>query len=280
MLNSSAMMKKFDFTVFLALLCLVVQAKTTYIPTYFSRILMVEDGRMDSAMNHRQMLEMSSGDGLVTCTVVQQVVSEELIRSIKSAKRTAGWLSAMSALAEGGATFSQVQLYRGRRAGGYIGGALAGQAVSDELAASSYDAYGAADEMKTLMVDLFVRNNSDKEMMVTDMDRGLVWFVLPGQEALLPLAKAEECHYRLSSCAPLDENVKYLNVSADSHLEKYTIAMETDNFWYVPLTEKTKLTLGLDSPQTDGYIRIDRESFRLSTLTDDEFKQMKEQGKK
>lgn len=268
-------MKRLCSAAIVALLALASQAKTTYIPTYLNRIILIENGQMDSLTNHRQMLQMDSKDNLVTCFVAQQVVSPELIKAIKQAKRTAGWLSVASALSAGGTTFSEVQMFRGKRGPEYVTGIVEGQHLSNEFAASSADAYAQAEEMKTLMVDLIVRNNSEKEMLITDMDRGLVWFILPKQETVLPLAKGEACHFRVSSSSPLDENVKYINVSGDSNLEKYTVARETDLFWYIPISERTKQSLGFDSPMDDGYIKIDKETMRMTALTTSEYKAIK-----
>lgn len=68
-----------------------IQAKTTYIPTYDNRILLIENGKVDSLINQAHSLVMSSKDGLITCTLAQQVVSEKLVRDIKRAKNATGW---------------------------------------------------------------------------------------------------------------------------------------------------------------------------------------------
>lgn len=269
-------MKRLHFIAFFTLLALSAEAKTTYIPTYRNRIILIENGQMDSLTNQRQLLQMDSKDQLVSCFVAQQVVSPELVRAIKQAKRTAGWLSVASALSAGGTTFSEVQMFRGHKGPGYIAGYVEGRDMERGFDAMSADAYNQAEDMKTLLVDLIVRNNSEKEMLITDMDRGLVWFVLPKQETVLPLAKGEPCHFRISSSSPLDENVKYINVSGDSNLEKYTVAHETDLSWYIPISERAKKSLGFSSPMDDGYIRVDKETLQMSAVTTNEFKALKQ----
>lgn len=268
-------MKRYHFIAIFAVLALGLQAKTTYIPTYFNRIILIENGQMDSLTNHQQLLQMDSKDNLISCFVAQQVVSPDLVKAIKQAKRTAGWMAVASGLSAGGTAFSEVQMFRGRAKGGYIAGYVEGRDMERGFDAASAEARAEAEDLKTLLVDLVVKNNSEKEMMITDMDRGLVWFVLPKQETVLPLAKAEECHFRISSCSPLDENVKYINVSADSYLEKYNIALDTDLFWYVPISEKTKTSLGFDNSMEDGYIKIDKETMKMTAITPTEFKAIK-----
>ena len=140
--------------------------------------------------------------------------------------------------------------------------------MTNEMAAESAAASAQAEDLKTLLVDLVVKNNSDKEMMITDMDRGLVWFILPHSEMAVPLMKGEESHFRISSAAPLDENVKYVSAKANSTLEKYTIAKETDQYWYVPMSEKAKKGLRFESDKKDGFIRIDKETMEMTYLAD------------
>ena len=108
----------------------------------------------------------------------------------------------------------------------------------DASVAASGDARAVAEDLKTLMLDLVVRNNSQKEMIITDMDRGRIWFILPNCEVRLPLLKDEECHFRVSSCNPMDENVKYINALGTSTLEKYwrKRSIPTHSGWLYPLT--------------------------------------------
>ena len=64
-------MKRYHFIAIFAVLALGLQAKTTYIPTYLNRIILIENGQMDSLTNHQQLLQMDSKDNLVSCFVAQ-----------------------------------------------------------------------------------------------------------------------------------------------------------------------------------------------------------------
>ena len=242
-----------------------IRAKTTYIPTYDNRLLLIENGEMDSLTNTAHSLVMSSKDGLITCTLAQQVVSEELVRDIKRAKNAAGWAMVAAALSSASEGMAQSQMNSGYNKG------WAMQNYVDARA----DARAQAEDLKTLLLDLVVRNNSQKEMLITDMDRGLVWFVLPNCEVRLPLLKDEECHFRISSCNPMDENVKYINALGTSTLEKYNIGLETDISWYVPISNKALKGLRFETEQKDGYIRIVKETMAMSVVSEEEFRNIK-----
>lgn len=266
-------------TIFLSLLICVfaihLQAKTTYIPTYDNRLLLIENGEVDSLTNKTHSLMMSSKDGLITCTLAQQVVSQDLVREIKRAKSSAGWAMVAAALSSVNEGMAQSQMNNGYNKGWAMQNYVNARENTNTSLAASVDAKAQAEDLKTLLLDLVVRNNSQKEMLITDMDRGLVWFVLPNCEVRLPLLKDEECHFRVSSCNPLDENVKYINALGTSTLEKYTVGLETDISWYVPISNKALKGLRFETEQKDGYIRIVKETMAMSVVTEEEFRAIK-----
>lgn len=267
-------MKKLIF-IFLLVSTICIHAKTTYIPTYDNKIIVIENGQIDSVVNQSRTLQLSSKDDLISCIIAQQVVSEDLVKLIKRAKSAAGWAAVAAGFSSASAGFSQGQMHPGRVNGYTVSNYINSRESAAASMAVSADATAQAEELKTLMVDLVVTNNSDKEMLITDMDRGLVWFILPHNGVTLPLAKDEECHFRISSCSPLDENVKYINVLSTSTLEKYTIGLETEMFWYVPISEKVKKGLRFDSSAKEGYIKINKETMVMVPITSEEFKEIK-----
>ena len=271
-------------TIFLLLLICVfaihLQAKTTYIPTYDNRLLLIENGEVDSLANKTHSLMMSSKDGLITCTLAQQVVSQDLVREIKRAKSSAGWAMVAAALSSVNEGMAQSQMDKGYNKGWAMQNYVYARENTNASLAESADAKAQAEDLKTLLLDLVVRNNSQKEMLITDMDRGMVWFVLPNCEVRLPLLKDEECHFRVSSCNPLDENVKYINALGTSTLEKYTIGLETNMYWYVPFSEKVAKGLRFVSEKNDGYIRIDKETMGMTLIDVNEFRNIKTRSRK
>jgi len=270
------MRKTIALSLFTCIFATIIQAKTTYIPTYDNRLLLIENGEMDSLTNKAHTLVMSSKDGLITCTLAQQVVSQELVRDIKRAKSAAGWAMVAAAFSSASEGMAQSQMNSGYNKGWAMQNYVNARENTNASLAASADAGAKAEDLKTLLLDLVVRNNSQKEMLITDMDRGLVWFVLPNCEVRLPLLKNEECHFRISSCNPMDENVKYINALGTSTLEKYTIGLETDTSWYVPISNKALKGLRFETRQKDGYVRIVKETMAMSVITEEEFRAIKE----
>ena len=268
-------MRTLLFAITFYMLAMPLQAKTTYIPTYDNRLILIENGEIDSLTNKAHSLVMPSKDGLITCTLAQQVVSEELVRDIKRAKSAAGWSMVAAALSSASEGMAQSQMNQGYNKGWAMQNYVNARENTNASLAASADAKAQAEDLKTLLLDLVVRNNSQKEMLITDMDRGLVWFVLPNCEVRLPLLKDEECHFRISSCNPMDENVKYINALGTSTLEKYTIGMETDISWYVPISKSAVKGLHFDTEQKNGYIKIDKESMAMSYVSDTDFNAIK-----
>lgn len=269
-------MRKSVLTLFVCTFAFHIQAKTTYIPTYDNRLILIENGEVDSMTNKTHSLMMASKDGLITCTLAQQVVSQDLVRDIKRAKNAAGWAMAAAALSAFSEGMAQGQMNNNSYNTGWaIQNYVNARENKNASLAASANASAQADDLKTLLLDLVVRNNSQKEMMITDMDKGLVWFVLPNCEVRLPLLKDEECHFRISSCNPLDENVKYINAHGTSTLEKYTIGLETEMYWYIPFSEKAAKGLRFLSNKKEDYIRIDKETMRMVAVSVNDFRKIK-----
>ena len=256
-------------------LALQAQGKTTYIPSYANRLILIENGKIDTIDNQQRVLARSSQDGAITCSLVQQVVTPELVKAIKSAKSAAGWAMVAAGFSAASAGYSI-----GRMNSRPVDGFMVSNYVNAHELTGAYLDYSAsamaqAEDLKMLYVDLLVKNDSEKELLITDMDNGLVWFVMPHNEMALHLSKGEEGHFRIAPCGALDENVRYVNAVATSTLEKYTIGLETDLFWYIPMSEKAVQNLNFPTYIKGGYIRVDKETMRMKALSEEEFRTIK-----
>jgi hypothetical protein len=267
-------MKHF-ITLLIFFFAIQAQGKTTYIPSYANRLILIENGKIDTTENQQRVLSLPSQDGTIRCSLVQQVVTPELVKAIKSAKSAAGWAMVAAGFSAASAGYS-IGRMNSRPVDGFM---VSNYVNAHELTGASLDysasALAQAEDLKMLYVDLLVKNDSEKELLITDMDKGLVWFVMPHNEMALHLSKGEEGHFRVAPCSALDENVKYINAVATSTMEKYTIGLETDLFWYIPMTEKAVQALQFPTYVKDGYIRVDKETMRMKALTKEEFNAVK-----
>lgn len=270
MKNFSLILTMFAYTFFMQ-----IQAKTTYIPTYKNRLLLIENGEVDSLTNKSHTLVMSSKDGLITCAMIQQVVSQDLINDIKTTKSAAGWYKVAAILSSISESIAQDQMSNGYDQGWAMQNYMNAREDTNASIVASINAKAQAENLKTLLLYFVIKNNSHKEILITDMDRGLVWFVLPHCETHLPLSKNEECHFRISSCNPLDENVKYVHAYGTNILEKYKVSLETDLSWYIPISNKALQALQFETNQQSGYIKIDKETMSINIFSDEEFKNIK-----
>ncbi len=73
----------------------------------------------------------------------------------------------------------------------------------------------------------------------------------------------------------MDENVKYINALGTSTLEKYTIGLETEMSWFVPINKKSIKGLRFDTDEEDGYMWINKETMVIKYVSDEEFKDIK-----
>ena len=94
------------FSLLLFFFALQVQGKTTYIPSYDNRLIVIDNGKIDTIENKQRVLSLPSQDGAITCSLVQQVVTPELVKAIKSAKSAAGWAMVAAGFSAASAGYS------------------------------------------------------------------------------------------------------------------------------------------------------------------------------
>ena len=84
--------------------------------------------------------------------------------------------------------------------------------------------------------------------------------------------------------ASLTENITQAVLRKDSNPsiriqnddDKYTIGIETDISWYVPISKKALKGLRFGTEQKNGYIKIDKETMAMTAISEEEFEVIKE----
>lgn len=83
--------------------CIIVNAKTTYIPTYYSYLHIVTDCDTLAVTNNTDYLELTDPSGMFVIAIDHEEVTAEKVKAIKRAKRAAGWAT-FSAVVSGVST--------------------------------------------------------------------------------------------------------------------------------------------------------------------------------
>lgn len=272
------MKKKILFSICL-LIGIVVQAKSTYIPQYDNRIIVIDNGKVDSVSNYRSMLEYATDDGLISCCVLQQIVTPELIDQIKKMKRAEGWASVAAGFGALSAGFSMGQIYSGRINSFNVRNYIESKNIMYSSLAIADAANESTKGLMDLMTDVLITNKSDKEIIISDMDRGLNWFILPHSEWVIPLQKDEEYNLRISSINPLSENVRYIQILSTNQMHKFELSLETDTYWYVPNHHIVRRAYHYPNNITGGYMRINKQTMEAEYVSEEDFKVIKKAEK-
>lgn len=254
-------MKKVLFMMAMLMVTASAGAKTTYIPSYRSYIHIVN--RTDTVKNESKALtlEMAEASGMFTVRFEHEDVTSDKVKSIKQAKAIAGWMTVTSLASGVGSAFTKdnmsfMAMYAGANITSDIAEIQAANAESEQL----------------LQLALCIDNTTDGELMVADLDRGMVWYVQPHETLRLATANPDATRLRISDIR--SEQIRYVSAIGGSSLTKYMIGYEDDECWIVPVKDK-------DEKKGD-YKRINKHNFSEAFLTDDQFQQIKaaQEGKK
>ena len=225
--------RKIVVIVFALMTLLSGQAKTTYIPTYKSYIHIVNNGETVSVAGNLPELPLSDGDGMFRLMVDHEDVTYEKVKAIKRAKRAAGWASFSAVMSGVSTAFSNNSLQYMLRS--------TNNRLTSELA-DIYQANSNAEQI--LSIDLWIDNTTEGELMVNDMERGLTWYVLPGQSIKLKIHNPDAAQLRISDVK--NETVKYAAVAVGSMLRKWEVDWEDDDLWAVIVYSGTGPNPNLD----------------------------------
>ena len=239
---------------------LTATAKTSYIPSYLTSVQFIQNGDTVTTESCGIKQEVTSQDGKVSIYVQHEDVTTEKVKAIKRAKSVAGWASVSAGLS----AFKMVTSAGSAR----FTSNLINARVAADLA---YYAKINAMSEQVLEIGLWVDNNSDEEIMVNDMERGLTWFILPHQSLQLPVQNPDAARLRISNATTEKQAVKYVNVAVASMAEKKEIDYEDDEVW---------VTNGIITRELNGqtyqkheYAVINKRTFERQTMKKNEYEE-------
>ena len=224
-LTTTNMKNKYFLAIVILFLCLSVQAKTTYIPTYRS-VIQIKQNSIDSVMaqSNLEMLELMAQDGSFSITILHEDVDNEKVKAIKRAKAAAGWMTFAALMSGVSAGFSAT--YYNNALTTYID-----MRRTESIAVLSGFMYAVSKAEQRLTIDFFIDNLSNEELMVADLARGLTWYIQPHTSMQFSLANPGIERLRISDLH--HSSVKYADIIGGNSVRKETIEWEDDDCWIV-----------------------------------------------
>lgn len=252
------------FTIILMLgFGMMAEGKSTYIPKYKSYIHIVNGADTIVVSNSQEDLSLSEASGLFSIRIEHEIVTQEKVKAIKRAKRAAGWMEFSAVMSGMSTAFSNNSLqYMVRSTTTYLTAQLA----------DIYAANAKAEEVLDLYV--WIDNKSDGEIMVNDMDRGLIWCILPRQSLKLKLNNPEASRLRISD--PKNDFVRYANVMAGSSITKWDVAWEDEDCWICCVYKEETYS---HDEFLSHYIKISKADYSEEEMSVKEFNAFKKRQK-
>ena len=263
-------MKKFSILFALLVVPFLIEAKTTYIPHYNSYIAIEDaDGNVTSENSLKLLVSLFDKDKTFRLSIAQEEMTSDKVKTIKRAKAAAGWqaasaiLSSVASLSNGSSSSFQSRLN------------IANEEICMELA----DMYAKnAVSEQVLSIEVQFENLSDNEMMLHDMERGLVWFVRPGNSFVIKLHNPDVLQLRISDAKDVTSNVHYARLAAGNSVEKVEVSYETDSYILsVQKASNDAMYITKNNTNSDIYWLYDKKEFIGRRIDEAEYKRLKEE---
>ena len=248
-------MKKSVITLLLLIGGLSIEGKTIYIPVYNSYVFLQQGNDSVKVSSAKPSLELESFDKQFTLAVHHEEVTLEKVKAIKRANRTAGWSTfntMLSVIAPGkrGSLFSRIQDIR----------------QSSILLKMDKE---NANAEKVLSIEVWIDNNSDKELIVNDMIRGLAWYIRPKESLKFELSNPDLARLRVGDIN--NQSVCYATIGVGSMVNKWQVGWEDDESWIVAVYKKQVIEYE-EYENLENYRRISKTDYSEKDMTIEEYK--------
>lgn len=253
---------------------ITVSAKREKIPSYKSFVYWIQGTDTTYSENNTLLQESLSPDGTVAIRIRHEDWQD--IVTDKSIARLAPWHAVMSqrrgirAIINQGRSNTDAMMPM-KKIPGTMPNALSINNLSKET--DRLDMSFACEYM--------IENTSNQEIVVNDLNRGLVWYVPANSYLLLNMGKLPQASLlRIANTDPLQPSVKYVTIGSASYSMKYTVAYEDEDCWIYLLNEEvSKDEDVLDFSRMLGasgnvfsthYIKRDKDTFQETHMVQEE----------
>lgn len=250
-------MKCFFFIFLFLSVSIAVQAKWTLVPRYSSYIEISEQSDTLDKRSINTTLYRDDTQGMFRVAIIHETLTRERIKYIKR-MQTATALSSLATILSSTSVFSSDwhQRFNGR--------------LQTYINASLTEIYERnANEAKRLEIDAWIENTCDEELMIAEQERGLMWFLRPGQTLRFSISNPDILQLRVSTLS--QKRIHYVTMAAGSFLREARVEYEDDDCWVFPLEvagEEGYL-------ETIGYAVMDKKTAEQHNITKEEFKALK-----
>lgn len=234
-----------------------VWSKTTYIPKYSSYLEIVNGIDTTTIESDKSSAYADCDNGMFRVAIIHETMTLERVKYIRRMENAKAW-SIFSAFLSGVSSLSSdySQRFQGQTKM-YVSGTLAGIYQKNISLA------------KKLGIEVWIENTCPKEIMLSDIERGLTWYLRPGSIYKIELPNPDIVQFRISD---LDhQEVRYVSIGAGSILRDAKISWENDQYWVFPYYEQ------YDDGTTyvEDYYLVDKVTGVQKRITKDEFKKIK-----
>lgn len=129
--------------------------------------------------------------------------------------------------------------------------------------------------------EYMIENAGNQEIVINDLNRGLVWYLPPKSYLLLNMGKLPQaCLLRIANTDPLHPAVKYVTVGSACYTVKFTMAYEDEDCWIFLLNEeaaKDERRLDFSNALNPSsyvlhtcYVKRDKDTFLDTPMVEDE----------
>lgn len=256
-------MKKYLLGLVCVLISTLGQARNTYVPFYKTQMSLTQEGKTTTLECESKEAGLGTLGEKVVFTVLHEEVTPSKVKSIKRAKANVGWSAFAAGLLEGDGT--------------------------TEALSSSYIVESAqmrAEQAKSLRIDLLVENNTDEDLFLCNLKKGMEYYHIPAHSFMtLSLVQQEKCQFRVSNAYPFDQverpsgwrqQVAYLSVFAQSHVEKRNVEYEDDSCIILQDGD----SISKNGQVVTSFVYIDKETFESKPMGLYDYRQFKKEKEK
>lgn len=227
-------MRRVFYILTLLLLCtLQMNAKWAYVPVYYTNIVMEDSLSISSDTCYLNTSSLSPCDNRFTITVLHDSLTDERIKAIQRIKAAkvlsniaivAGTISAVTSIAL--APLTPLDAFR--QSINYTNSL----SVTGSAAFLSMLSESSLNSLQKLPISICIQNNSEHEITINDMSRGLFWYVRAYGRIFLSVGNPELNKFRIANADVLNPQPCYLAIDACNGVSNEEIRFEDEVYIY------------------------------------------------